>query len=229
MPSARQLASLAFRNQQYTALNSDTTPTASGIQPSLQQSVDTQPTVDPEVDQRFAQPHSTSQQGPQHLTVNYPHHPVLELEPLVGDLSDRDARIATFLFGLVREDHDRSADHVAGLCRLFETTRKRLDTDRIVAEQKTIQFDGAEMEVLKYEAFIGDLEEAEAKDARSLLDLVGGTLKDKPELTALLHGLFSPMKQCNMDALVMTSTFQGVFEKLDSAVNYNGNDDTQPT
>jgi hypothetical protein len=85
------------------------------------------------------------------------------------------------------------------------------------------------MDVLKYEAFIGDLEEAEAKDARSLLDLVGGTLKDKPELTALLHGLLSPMKQCNMDALVMTSTFQGVFEKLDSAVNYNGNDDTQPT
>jgi hypothetical protein len=133
------------------------------------------------------------------------------------------------LFGLVREDHDRSGDHVAGLCRLFEATRERLDTDRIVAEQKTIQFDGAEMDVLKYEAFIGDLEEDEAKDARSLLDLVGGTLKDKPELTALLHGLLSPMKQCNMDALVMTSTFQGVFEKLDSAVNYNGNDDTQPT
>jgi hypothetical protein len=73
--------------------------------------------------------------------VNYPHHPVLELEPLVGDLSDRDARIAALLFGLVREDHDRSGDHVAGLCRLFEATRECLDTDRIVAEQKTIQFD----------------------------------------------------------------------------------------
>ena len=219
---------LALRNQQRTVLNTGTAPTMSGNQSSPQQSVSTQPTVDPEVDQRIAQPHSIDQQDQQHIRVSYSRHPILGLEGLVGDLSDRDARIASFLFGLVREDHVRSSDHVEELSGLFAPARERLDGVRAVLEQKRVAFDEAENDVLRYEAFVGELDEVDLGNAQALLHLFRSNLKDKLEFARQLVVLFAPLKQRNMDEHTAASTHRNVFEKLDKAVNHNVTDAPQP-
>ena len=202
--------------------------TTSGIQSSLQRNDATQPTTGSEADQRSAQTHFTTQQGHKHLAVSYPHHPVLDLEPLIGDLSEREARIDALLFGLVREDHYRSGDHVEELCKLFAATRKRLDIERHVAEQKRVAFDEAERDVLKYEAFVDDLEATAAGNARALLHLVRN-LKDSPELARLLNDIFLPLKQRCIDEHVAASKSRDIFDKLDNSVNHNGSNAAQPT
>ena len=184
--------------------------------------------MDPEVDRRIAQPHFIGQQDQQHIQVSYSRHPILDLEALVGDLSDRDARIASFLFGLVREDHVRSSDHVEELSRLFAPARERLDRARAVLEQKRVAFDEAENDVLKYEAFVGELGEVDLGNSRALLHLFRSNLKDKLEFARQLIVLFAPLKERNIDEHTTASAHRHVFEKLDKAVNHNVTDAPQP-
>jgi hypothetical protein len=205
------------------------TPTTSGNQSSIQLSGATQPTLGPKVDQRNTQPHFTDQHDRQNLPVSYSHHPILDLEVLIGDLSERGARIASLLFALVREDHDRSGNYVEGLSRLFAPTRNRLDTERAVAEQKMVAFDEAERDVVKYEAFVGDLDDTAAGNPRALVHLVQGNLKDNLEISRPLNDVFSPLEQRYINEHAATSTFRGVLERLDNSVNHNGHDAAQPT
>jgi hypothetical protein len=188
----------------------------------------THPTMNPEIDQSVAGPHF-SQHDHQELRKSYGNHPVLDLEEFASDLGDRNARIALLLIGLVREDHDRSDDHVKELSKLFAPMRKRLDAARAVLEQKEVAFDEAESDVLKYEAFVGDLGDATADNARVLLHLARSNLKDKLEFSGLLNDLFSPLKQRNINEHATTCKFEGVFEGIESSTNHNGTDTAQST
>ena len=197
---------------EHTELSIDLIPTNSGNQSSLEQSGDTQPTVSRETNEDTSQTHLDAQRNNQRRRESYSDHPILKLEGFVGRLNGQEAMVAAAFFTLIRVDHHRSDDHVEELKELFAPMRQQLDRDRAVLEQKLAAFDEAESDVLKYEALVGELDDANAKVARALLDLCGSHFKDRLEFAGLLIEPFSPLKQRKMHELSITLTHRHVFE-----------------
>jgi hypothetical protein len=123
------------------------------------------------------------------------------------------------LFVLIREKHGRTGDHVEGVVRLFAPTRKRLKGVMAILEKMKVTFDEAERDASKYEAFVQDLDEGKAKDARTFLDVSKGSFKDRADFAEILDEIFLPLKQRKTNEHATTCALLSGFEKIDRAVD----------
>lgn len=154
------------------------------------------------------------QQNDQRHRQSYSEHPVLDLKAFVGKLGDQDARIAYLLFALVREDYERSGDHIKELAKLFAPLRERYDREWAIVEQRDIVFTKAMSEVPEHEALAGDLDDAKAEDARATFRLVRRNYKSCQQFAELLGDIFSSLKKRNKDRRARILTVREIFERL---------------
>ena len=170
------------------------------------------------------------QQHQQHPSkCRYSDQFMLGLVIIKNTLSGPVATEASLLIALIQGGHHRSGDDVEDLQRLYAPRRERLKGLEAVHEQQRIAFDEAKSNVLKYEAFLVNLDVGLAERAQRLLAMYKNSPEDRPYFQERLDDIFSLMAQVNIQHLTATSSYSHIFRAIDDVVNHNRTDAAHPT
>lgn len=148
----------------------------------------------------------------------YSEHPVLRLEAFLNELTDVDARLASPMFALVRQNHVRSNNHIEDIEDLFAPVRKRNADAWAQAEQVSEvlgEMSKGQFDVLKLEAWTGDLDQIGAGDARAIFHVIRRNYKTGNDFADALSAIFAPVKQGNIEERERFAKLKSVFDDID--------------